>query len=113
MEVIQPDSLTLEQVPCHPGLTAPAGGQSPLEGTVADSPAYTRTASIPLAEDTVINGLTYYADGTDLMMVWDGGRKGRRVTAVGIAHAKPYEFQACRYADGTVHNVAPHVLHRD
>lgn len=80
---------------------------------MADSPAYVPTPSVPLAEDTVINGLTYYADGADLMMVWNGGLNGRRVTAVGIAHTKPYAFQACRYADGTVHNVAPHVLHRD
>lgn len=58
--------------------------------------------------------LTIHPDGTDLMMVWAGGLRGRRVTAVGVTvEASPYRFQACRYADGTIHNVAPHVLHKD
>lgn len=59
--------------------------------------------------------LTYYADGTDLMMVWNGGLRGRRVTAAGMTGVGigGYAFQVVRYADGSLHNVAPHVLHKD
>jgi hypothetical protein len=56
--------------------------------------------------------LTIHADGTVLMMIWEGGRKGRRVMAMGVTQeAAPYRMQTVVFQDGTVHNVAPHVLH--
>ncbi len=80
---------------------------------------YTPTPTVPLAADVKVPAtmflpeLTFYADGTELMMIWDGGRKGRRVTTVGMTKgAVGQEFQACRYPDGSVHNVDPRVLHK-
>lgn len=56
--------------------------------------------------------LTYYADGTHVVMRAQGTEQ--RGVAVGMTtDAGPYQFQAVRFADGTVKNVAPHVLHRD
>lgn len=56
--------------------------------------------------------LTYYADGTHVVMrTQDIEQRG---VAVGMTtDAGPYQFQSVRFADGTVKNVAPHVLHRD
>lgn len=76
--------------------------------------------TVPVSADFTIPAtmfdpeLTIYADATDLMMIWDGGRKGRRVIAVGVTvEAAPYRMQTVIFADGTRANVAPHVLHRD
>lgn len=56
--------------------------------------------------------LTYYADGTHVVMRAQGTEQ--QGIAVGMTtDAGPYQFQAVRFADGTVKNVAPHVLHRD
>jgi hypothetical protein len=56
--------------------------------------------------------LTIHADGTELMMIWDGGRKGRRVIASGVTvEASPYRMQTVMFTDNTTANVAPHVLH--
>lgn len=56
--------------------------------------------------------LTYYADGTHVVMRAQGTEQ--QGVAVGMTtDAGPYQFQAVRFADGTVKNVAPHVLHRD
>lgn len=55
--------------------------------------------------------LTYYADGTHVVMRARGTEQ--QGIAVGMTtDASPYQFQAVRFADGTVKNVAPHVLHR-
>lgn len=56
--------------------------------------------------------LTYYADGTHVVMRAQGAEQ-RGVTIGMTTNAGPYQFQAVRFADGTVKNVAPHVLHRD
>lgn len=56
--------------------------------------------------------LTYYADGTHVVMRAQGTEQ-RGVTIGMTTNAGPYQFQAVRFADGTVKNVAPHVLHRD
>ena len=57
--------------------------------------------------------LQFFADGTDVMMIWDGGRKGKRGTTIGVTDGKsPYRYQRVRFFDGTESNVAPHVLHR-
>ena len=56
--------------------------------------------------------LTYYADGTYVVMRAQGTEQ--QGIAVGMTvNAGPYQFQAVRFSDGTVKNVAPHVLHRD
>lgn len=56
--------------------------------------------------------LTYYADGTHVVMRAQGAEQ-HGVTIGMTTNASPYQFQAVRFADGTVKNVAPHVLHRD
>lgn len=56
--------------------------------------------------------LTYFADGTQVVMrAQDNEQYG--VTVGMTTDASPYQFQAVRFADGTVKNVAPHVLHRN
>jgi hypothetical protein len=81
---------------------------------------YSSTPSVPLAEDVTVPAdrwnpaTTFYADGTELMMIWDGGRKSRRVVTMGMTQgAVAHEFQACRYPDGSIHNVDPRVLHKN
>lgn len=54
--------------------------------------------------------LTYYADGTPVVMRWAGGEK--RGVACGMSTDKgPYQFQAVTWDDGGADLVAPHVLH--
>lgn len=55
--------------------------------------------------------LTYYADGTAVIMTWDGGTRAG-VTCGMTRGGIPYEFQAVRWADDSVSRVAPHVLRR-
>lgn len=56
--------------------------------------------------------LTYFADGTHVVMRAQGTEQ-YGVTVGMTTDASPYQFQAVRFADGTVKNVAPHVLHRN
>lgn len=56
--------------------------------------------------------LTYFADGTHVVMRAQGTEQ-HGVTVGMTTDAGPYQFQAVRFADGTVKNVAPHVLHRN
>ncbi|OEJ29056.1 hypothetical protein AS594_36260 [Streptomyces agglomeratus] len=55
--------------------------------------------------------LTYYADGTHVVMRAQGTERSGH--AFGLAEgAAPYCFQAVRWDDGGADLVAPHVLHR-
>ncbi|MBT2492364.1 hypothetical protein J7E96_28410 [Streptomyces sp. ISL-96] len=55
--------------------------------------------------------LTYYADGTPVVMRWTGGEKPGTTAGMTVDRG-PYAFQAVTFEDGTTSNVAPHVLHR-
>jgi len=55
--------------------------------------------------------LTYYADGTPVVMEVLG--ELRRGLAAGRVDAQPYPWQRVLWADNTETNVAPHVLQRD
>ncbi|MFE2268536.1 hypothetical protein ACFXB4_04800 [Streptomyces lavendulae] len=54
--------------------------------------------------------LTYYADGTHLVMRARGTERSGH--AFGMAEGSPYAFQAVRWDDGGADLIAPHVLHR-
>jgi hypothetical protein len=55
--------------------------------------------------------LTYYADGTPVVMRARG--EVRRGVAAGRIAGHPYDFQVVRWNGGGTDHVAPHVLHRD
>ncbi|UQA95656.1 hypothetical protein [Streptomyces halobius] len=91
---------------------APAAGETP-----AAAPESAPATVKPLAEDFTAPAtmfdpeLTYYADGTAVVMRWEGGEKAG--TTIGMTvDRSPYQYQAVRFEDGTTSNVAPHVLHR-
>lgn len=78
--------------------------------------ATTKTRSLVVSVTTEATAsepaFTYYADGTDVMVVWDEGRKSRRGTTAGMTtNTRPYPFQLVRWSDGTTDTVAPHVIH--
>lgn len=56
--------------------------------------------------------LTYFADGTRVVMTWSEGQK-TGTTFGRYSGASPYAVQAVRWADGSEDGVAPHVLTRD
>ncbi|MEV0778910.1 hypothetical protein [Streptomyces sp. NPDC050428] len=55
--------------------------------------------------------LTYYANGTRVVMRWNGGEK-TGITEGMTRNGGTYQYQAVRFEDGATSNVAPHVLHR-
>ncbi|MEV4972016.1 hypothetical protein [Streptomyces scopuliridis] len=88
---------------------------------VDDEPKQPNTVDFPvrpLVEDTTTPvtmfdpELTYFADGTRVVMRWSGGER-HGVTFGMSTDRGPYAFQAVRWEDGGEDGVAPHVLHRD
>lgn len=77
----------------------------------------TPTAIKPLPQDVTTPAtmfdpeLTYYADGTPVVMRWTGGEKSGTTAGMTVGR-RPYAFQAVTFEDGTTSNVAPHALHR-
>ncbi|MEU0950459.1 hypothetical protein ABZ379_48750 [Streptomyces canus] len=112
--------------PCKRALEALAAEQ-PAEQTPATSPEETRAAKLadierrvrPLEADTVTAAtmfdreLTYYADGTRVVMRAKGTeRTGTTFGMAGSGLPNVYAYQAVRWDDGDADLVAPHVLHR-
>ncbi|WP_416961439.1 hypothetical protein [Streptomyces sp. Agncl-13] len=87
-----------------------------MPGIDADQVADIVIRARPLASDvtrpaTMFDpALTYYADGTHLVMRARGTE--RLGHAFGMADGTPYAFQAVRWEDGGADLIAPHVLHR-
>ncbi len=80
--------------------------------------AYTPSIVRSLNADTTVPAtmddpeLTYYADGTLVVMVI-ADRPVKTGVTVGMTEgAIPYQFQAVKWDDGTTDNTAPHVLRR-
>lgn len=55
--------------------------------------------------------LTYYADGTVVIMRWVGGEKHGTTFGMSV-DSGPYQFQAVRWTEGGEDLIAPQVLHR-
>lgn len=86
------------------------------EPTPAPAGAPAPAAITHLAEDETVPAttfdpeLTYYADGTAVVMTTTAGR--RYGNTAGRVAGAPYDFQRVIWADGGADNVAPHVLSR-
>ncbi|MGX5184947.1 hypothetical protein ACWKT5_19490 [Streptomyces avermitilis] len=101
-----PAGNVAEQVPATPAEDARAPKVADIERRVRPLAADTVTAATMFDPE-----LTYYADGTRVVMRAKGNE--RTGTTFGMADGTaPYAYQAVRWDDGGADLVAPHVLHR-
>ncbi|MEV6133082.1 hypothetical protein AB0M05_40890 [Streptomyces violaceusniger] len=106
----------VDSVPAPAAAPAEEESAAPAEDTQAAKVADIERRVRPLDADTIMAAtmfdpeLTYYADGTPVVMrAKDTERTG---TTFGMADGAAYAYQAVRWDDGGADLVAPHVLHR-
>ncbi|MFG2404232.1 hypothetical protein ACGFR8_07810 [Streptomyces brevispora] len=107
-------TTTAERIAREIGAALPATAPAPLDEALAPAaPAGVKSLDQDVTTPATMFDpeLTYYADGTPVVMRWEGGEETGATVGM-TTYRNPYAYQAVQFEDGTIKKVAPHVLHR-